>query len=271
MKAKFSGVYTLLLLFKEKVTKPTVEFIHEKLLKKFGDVDIVASEILSFFALKEYCIEVGENKIPSQIIISECDQVEKPIGDADTRLNFGENETALIDSCKWQIMIGDFLAAGHQPLVRANILADWLEVALELFPTCVAVYSEASGKLLTTENARANPYSNSSRFIHWGLNVRFFNVEKSNDKVIDTLGLYSLGLADVQYHFFDLANDDIVCHAYNTAIYQLENNAPIKSGDTIEGLVPNEKWKCQYEKSLVQPKREVLDIATGKNAAGKRS
>ena len=93
--------------------------------------------------------------------------------------------------------------------------------------------------------------------------------------MIDTLGLYAIGLPDVQYHFHDLDPDQVVNHAYSTASYIFANNVPIKSGETIDGLWggridPEVRWRCQYEMALIQPAREVLDICPGPFAAGGR-
>ena len=50
---------------------------------------------------------------------------------------------------------------------------------------------------------------------------------------------------------------------------------PIKSNDHIDGIENgsmslNVQWNVQYEESLIQPIREVLDINTGEFAAGER-
>ena len=93
--------------------------------------------------------------------------------------------------------------------------------------------------------------------------------------VVDTLGLYAMGLPDIQYHFHGLNPDDVVNHAYNTAIYIFDNNAPIKTGETIAGLKDGRmdidvKWRCNYEMSLIQPERELMDIETAEFASGNR-
>lgn len=150
------------------------------------------------------------------------------------------------------------------------MLSGWLEIVLELLPDCAAVYVEPSAKLLTAEQAKNNPYTGLARFFNFGVNVRFFNVQGTPDSVVDTLGLYALGLPDVQYHFHSLNPNDVVNHANNVALYQFENNAPIASGHTVGGLEAGEQWKCQYEKSLIQPARDVLDIAAGEYASGNR-
>jgi hypothetical protein len=272
--AQFSGVYNLTLLFQKKSKGPSDKVLLEKLKEKFGGVDVVMAEsLLSSFALTDHWVEYeGGQKVPSQLIITECSPVKEPLGDAIARTQFWDcpDGVELLDSCPWQVMIGDFMARGLSVLERAAILSDWLEVALELFPACAAVYFNPSGKLLTAEAARKNPYSGPSRFIHGGVNARFFNIQDSDDKVVDTLGLYALGLPDVQYHFHTLDPNVVVRHAYNTAIYQFENDAPIESGHTIEGVEEGSLWRCRYEQSLIQPVRDVLDVAAGEFAAGTR-
>ncbi|QQO08782.1 DUF4261 domain-containing protein [Breznakiella homolactica] len=87
---------------------------------------------------------------------------------------------------------------------------------------------------------------------------------------MDTLGLYAFGLPDVQYHFRGLDPNAVVSHAYNVAYYQFEYDAPIESGHTVDGIDPAVQWTCRYESALIQPAREVLDIAPGEYAAGNR-
>ena len=105
--------------------------------------------------------------------------------------------------------------------------------------------------------------------------MRFFNVDGSEDKVIDTLGLYTVGLPDIQYHFRGLDPNAVVNHAYSTASYVFAHNAPIASGETIDGLTagnidPSVQWRCQYEMALIQPSREVMDVCPAGYAAGGR-
>ena len=93
--------------------------------------------------------------------------------------------------------------------------------------------------------------------------------------IVDTLGLYAVGLPDIQYHFHGLDPNKVVNHAYTVASYIFENDAPIKSGETIDGISEigidrGVRWKCQYEMGLIQPSREVMDICPGEYASGTR-
>lgn len=59
------------------------------------------------------------------------------------------------------------------------------------------------------------------RFIRYAVNVRFFNVQGTEDSVVDTLGLSLLYIEDLQYHFRDMDPNWVVNHAYNLASYLL--------------------------------------------------
>jgi hypothetical protein len=104
------------------------------------------------------------------------------------------------------------------------------------------------------------------------INVRFFNISNSDgDMLMDTRGLTEIGLHDLQCHFRDLEPDDVSRVLYNTALYIFEKGPVIESGQTVAGSEPGSKWRCQFENSLLEPKRDVLDLNPGKPyAAGNR-
>ena len=97
----------------------------------------------------------------------------------------------------------------------------------------------------------------------------------TEDMLIDTVGMSTLFLPDLQYHFHDMDPNWVVNHAYNAASYILEHDTPIKDGETVDGVADGQmsreiQWKCRYEDALIQPPREVLDIHMGEFAAGQR-
>lgn len=104
------------------------------------------------------------------------------------------------------------------------------------------------------------------------LNVRLFNISNSaNDVVMDTRGLTEIGLHDLQCHFRDLDPTEVARVLFNAAVYIFDNGAVIESGQTIAGIEADSKWRCQFEDSLVEPAREVLDLNPGEPyAAGGR-
>ena len=70
--------------------------------------------------------------------------------------------------------------------------------------------------------------------------------------LIDTVGMNTLFLPDLQYHFHSMDPNWVVNHAYNAASYILEHDNPIGDGETIDGIENGRmsreiQWKCQYE------------------------
>ena len=113
------------------------------------------------------------------------------------------------------------------------------------------------------------------RFIRYAVNARFFNIDGTNDHIVDTLGLSLLYIEDLQYHFHGMDPNWVVGHAYNMASYILANDRPIKDGDTIDGVTDGRldqslQWQCHFEDAMVQPKRPVLDVHMNEYAAGDR-
>ena len=278
--AKFEALCSIYLFFKEQGQRPTAEVLAQALSAAFGPVDLVADTegSLTTFALLEHLVTYAdEQKVPAQVLMADFAPFDPASIDEMARSQLWDHPDgqAILDECAYQLMISDFMAAGLDYPERCQVLTTWLETALGLFEDCVAVWVPTSGKLLTRQQVLDDPMQGGDRFIYWAVNVRFFNIEGSSDKVIDTLGLYAIGLPDVQYHFHDLDPDQVVNHAYSTASYIFANNVPIKSGETIDGLWegridPEVRWRCQYEMALIQPAREVLDICPGPFAAGGR-
>ena len=100
--------------------------------------------------------------------------------------------------------------------------------------------------------------------------------ETSKEMLVDTLGFYVFGGADVQVHFKNMDPDHVVNYVYNIASYQFDNDFPIESGETIDSLDADGRmqrspqWKVQYVDSLLDPLRTVLDVNCGEFAGGNR-
>jgi hypothetical protein len=104
------------------------------------------------------------------------------------------------------------------------------------------------------------------------VNVRFFNIANSDGcMLMDTRGLEEIGLHDLQCHYRGLDPKAVAAVLFNTAVYIFQNGPVIQAGQTVEGVEPGSKWRCQFENSLLEPKRVILDLNPGKPyAAGNR-
>lgn len=186
-----------------------------------------------------------------------------------------EDREKIFEECQYQVVAIDMLAAALPALERANLDADFLDALAELYPTCEAFYFHNCGKLFLVEDVRSHQIEGPDRFIRFGVNVRFFNIQGTEDMLIDTVGMSTLFLPDLQYHFHGMDPNLVVNHAYNVASYILEHDNPIQDDETIDGIKDGDmsreiQWKCQYEDALIQPPRAVLDINMGEYAAGNR-
>ena len=280
-KGSFQTLFQMYLLFTDKGTRPDGENIHKALSAKYEKVDIVANvkDSLSTFAIWKYIVEYKDNqRMPAQVLMSDFENFDGNNIDLMQRSQLWDcpEKDEILANCKYKIMLSDFMASGLPYKERCALLTEWLETTLELFPDCAAVWTPSSGKLLTREQVLNNPWAQPGRFLHFGMNGRFFNIQKTHHMLVDTLGRYAIGLTDVQNHFHDLDPNAVVNHAYNVAAYIFDKDASIKDGETIDGISEqgidrNIQWKCQYERSLIQPDREVMDICPGEYASGERN
>ncbi len=276
------GVFMVQLLMKEKCDVPTAEGITEILSKHLGKVEAFGDQNKEkgffSFAAWDYQSEFSDAKVPVQLSIMGCEPFQADRIDEMKRSqmwNCQEDRDRILSECKYAVTSVDMLGGGLKAQIRANMLMDYLEALLELYPTCEAVYSLNSGKLILADTIRSGQVKGLDRFIQYCVNARFFNINGTNDHVVDTLGLSLLYIEDLQYHFHDMDPNWVVGHAYSMASYILSNDCPIKNGDTIDGIadgriVQDIQWKCCFEDSLIGPKRPVLDVCMGEYAAGER-
>ena len=273
-------VFMIHLLMEEKCEMPEKEHIHKIMCKHLGETDCFCYDgNMAGFAPQKYSVHYEKEKlnVPPQLIIMNCSEIEKPIMDdvSATQLWNCPNGGEILETCKYQVMATDMLAAGLNYKERAEMLVNYVEALVNIYPSCKAVVFETSKKMLTREDILNCTLPKEMRFLHYAVNIRFFNIQGTNDMMVDSLGMSTLFLPDVQYHFHDLNPNDVVNHAYNVLSYIYDNDNPIEDGNTIAGITDGNmnsdiKWKVQYEDSLIQPIREVIDINMGEYASGNR-
>lgn len=287
-KAEWTPIYNMYLLFPEKGERPNAKKISEKLSETLGRVDVVSDsksenddKSFSTFALLDHMVSYENNtkSMPAQLLIADyehTDILEKLTPFELSQQWFCPEYKEIIESTKYTLMITDFMAAGLPNVERIEILTNFVETAIELFPDCIGVFFKPCDVLLSSKAICENKKRPGLRGLNLFMNIRFFNIQGTdNEMVVDSYGLYKFDLPDIQYHFHSLTPSDVVNHCFNVAAY-IFNGAEIKDGETIDGL-NNGKisrdvyWKCQYELSLIQPEREVLDINTLEFAAGQRN
>lgn len=257
---------------------PEKELVNSIMQKHLGEVDnFLHSKETMGFGARKYIAEFKDGKMPPQLMIMGCNEFNASmIGEIERSQMWDCQESEqILNTCKYQVFATDMMAATVYYKDRAEMEMDFLEALVEMFPQCKAVYFHSSGKLFIADAIRNHNIPRESRFIYFAVNVRFFNIEGTEDTLVDTLGMHTLFLPDLQYHFHGMEPDLVINHAYNVLSYIFDNENPIKSGDPIDGIKDGMMsrevmWKCQYEEALIQPVREVIDICMNEYVSGGR-
>lgn len=271
-------VFVMHLLMRDMTEMPSQDKMTEVMKKYLKDVDCFSyDENMAGFAVNKYKLEFKEGVLSPQLLVMKCMENERKYLNP---LNLSQmwdcpESEKVFEACPYEIVVTDMLAGTMDYKERANMLMDFMEAMVELYPQCEAVYFQTSGKLMPAYKIREHKIPRDDRFIYFAVNVRFFNIEGTKDSIVDSLGMSTLFLPDLQYHFHGMNPDWVVKHAYNMLSYIYSNNNPIESGETVDGIADGNmsydvRWKCQYENSLVQPVRQVIDVYMNEYAAGAR-
>ena len=274
------GLFFVELLMPKQCDMPSRDTMVEVFTKHLGPVDCFSYGAESAgFAPQNYKVHYEDNDadIPPTLMVTNCEKIDKPVLDDFERSQVWDcpNVDGLLDECQYRVFATDMLASGLEPNERADMLVKYVDALLELYPSCKAVIFGPSRKFLSRETIENHPDKNVTRFIYYAVNVRYFSIQGTDDMMVDTLGMSTLFYPDLQYHFHGMNPDEIVNHAYSVLYYIFEHDNPIDDGQTIAGLEngdlnPDIKWKVQYEDSLIQPVRTVIDINLGEYASGTR-
>ena len=270
--------FVIHLLMQDKCPVPEKKDVIRIMQKHLGDIDCFSHDDKNIgFAVKKYPLKFDEKTVYPMLMLTDCFLNEKLSFDELTCSQMWDcpESDEIIARCHYDVVAVDMLSAFMDYKDRTDMLMDFTEALVELYPTCEAVYFDRSGKMFTRQAILEHTVPRKDRFIYFAVNVRFFHIEGSNDMLIDSLGMSVVNLPDVQYHFHGLDPNSVVNHAYNVLSYIYENNCPIESGETIDGLKDGKlsrdiQWICRFEESLIQPSKTVMDINTLEFASGRR-
>lgn len=273
------AVFVIKMLFRESVELPDIESMIAVMERRIGNVSCFwHNEKGAGFEAKGYLAQFKDAAVPPQLMVTNCmpfDGSEIGAFERSQMWDCGDARDRILDECKYEVFATDMMAAVLEPKERAALDMDFLEALVEIYPTCEAVLIHNAGKLILADAVRNHKLTGTQRFIKFAVNARFFNIQGTEDMMVDTLGMSTLFLPDIQYHFHGMDPNWVVEHAYNIADYILSADNPIKHGDSIDGIEngrfsPNIQWKCRYENALIQPVREVIDVNMNEYASGRR-
>ena len=176
----------------------------------------------------------------------------------------------MLTGCKEARLVTEMMARLLPPEDRVSLFHGVLRAMIEVSAPDVLVFKHSQQVVTPADYIAA---CGEAPILRPGsLNVRFFNIANSDgDMVMDTRGLAEIGLHDLQCHFRGLEPKEVARVLFNTALCIFEKGPVIESGQTVEGVEPGSRWRSQLENSLLEPRREVLDLNPGKPyAAGNR-
>lgn len=273
------NIFAFHLLMDEMCDMPNEEFIQDIMDKYLGGTDHLGYHGDSvIYVPREYNIHLDDGKVISpQLMFTKCLNIEEPLmTDLEkTQLWNCKEGLDILEECKYEVLATDVLGGILDYKKRANMLVNYVLALMEIYPNCKAVLFDNSKKMLTRDQIVNCNLVYESRFIYYAVNIRYFTIQGTNDMIVDSIGMNTLGLPDLQYHFHDLDPNLIINHALFVLSYIYDNNNPIKSNDFIDGIKNGEismdvSWKVDYEESLLVPYREVIDVNTNEFASGNR-
>ena len=168
----------------------------------------------------------------------------------------------LVQTCSHIIRISDEYNEKVNYRDRVLVMRNAVRALVEC-SACNAVHFQMTQQFIKPESYLASFNEPTPDRLFGFINVRFFKIHDSDDMLMDTIGLNAMGLEDLQCSFKKYNPKDISNVLYNTAYYIFDNGNVIIDDDTVQGVKRTDKWACRRTRSLVIPKRTVIDITPG--------
>jgi hypothetical protein len=247
----------------------------DELRKRCGRVDRVDKEGESYlYAFPDHEIEYEDRAACAMLLLGRPDKGKASIDveDALQQTWAWSEARSAVEKCRASLLLSEMLARGLEYKSRLALFHGALESVLAVAP-CRAIHSVITQQLIDPREYLTARESGDRHPLQHALNVRMYRItnRQPEEMLMDTMGLATLGLPDLQCHFVDLDAQQIAQVLYNAAYYVFDNGDVIQDGNTIQGIRPDDKWRCRHEMALMEPEREVIDINPGEPyAAGKR-
>ncbi|MCP3772314.1 DUF4261 domain-containing protein [Paenibacillus sp. MZ04-78.2] len=223
-----------------------------------------SDDTLMFFHLN-YKVAYEEGELPAATCVFPANEETKP----------EKYETALqqawhwpearetVEACRHSLLLTDFCAAGLPYKERLELFQNALRALLEVAP-CDALYWSASDNIVDPEQYLGALAEGQT--LYGAMNVRFYNVQdrgtERQEFLMDTIGLAALGLPDLQCHFYDMEPGEVESVLGNLGYYVYNRGDIIQDGETV-GVTEQQRWRCEHQYALAQPRRFVLDLDPG--------
>lgn len=251
------------LLFAEKPQVNKADIVLE-LRKFYREVHTPDEEGLLLFVFPEIDVPMGDASIPAQ-----CNMFVPETGNGHIELppeafeqNWQWPEAAeTVSACGYEVLLSDFMTRGLPYKARAELFAHFLTgVVRALKPQ--AIYCVTAQKLLPPDELVPANEDDDTVPLNALANVRLYTVSngESGELLMDTVGLNSLGLPDLEIRFSGLSENDVAQQLWNCAYYLYEEGDVIDDDNTISGVTADDKWLCKRQLSLTDPQRVVIHL-----------
>ena len=241
-----------------------VQVILAELHTHYQQVDHPPGTDSLLFFFPELEIEFTDGKLPAQCsIFLPDDQVPNvDIKPEAFQQNWHWPEAAqAAERCHYEILVADFMTRTLAYAARVEMFMNFLAAVIKATKPQV-VYAVSAQKLLAPASLLEDWEGKEKQVLSAFVNVRLYNIDngRPGETVMDTIGLYMLGLPDFQIRFTSLNPSAVAGLLWNYAYYLFEAGDAIENGNTLAGLEDNSKWVCNRQMSLVGPERVVLDV-----------
>ena len=261
--ANFPHMLTARLLFTEAPVFDKQAILTE-LRKSFQNVDSPDSEgpLLFFFPDTKVVFTDGEVAAQCTIFFPAIDGAGVEIPAEALQQNWHWEQAAeTVAACRYEVLLSDFMTRQLDYKARLELFMQFLAgVTRATRPQ--AIYSVGAQKLMAPNDLLDSWDAEDRSTLHSLVNVRVFNVSNGSEgeTVMDTVGMYLLGLPDFQIRFTDLDPSAVGALLWSYAYYTYDEGDVITDGSTIQGLEQGTKWKCERQEALVAPERLVLAV-----------
>jgi hypothetical protein len=246
--------------------KPNIDTnkILDELKLYFENVDNPKNDKALLYFFPDIKIELKDTLISAQCTILVPDETNTKVEiskDAFQQNWHWADATETTNKCKYEILVSDFMTRTMNYKTRLDLFMNFL-VAVTKATKPQVIYSISSQKLIDPLHLIKSWDGQEKEILFGIMNVRLFNISNSDteENLMDTVGLSLFGLPDFQIRFSDLDESEVAKLLWNYAYYIFEHGDVIENGNTLLGLEPNSKWKCERQNSLATPERVVINV-----------
>lgn len=165
----------------------------------------------------------------------------------------------VVEACEFGLLAVDLMSGGLDRRLRLPLYHAVLGAVVEATLPRATHWMKAAR--FVQPEAYLEDLAGDPTGLQTAVNIRYVLVaDRPGEQVMDTLGMSTFGLPDLQAHFTTLEPSFVAGRLFSIARYLFENGDVIEDGHTVPGLTEEERWPCAHEVSMMAPRRAVLDI-----------